>query len=88
MSELRKYIYYSEHNGDVSPKDCRLYVDSHTLLPAVYCTPKSCNIVLWGPYFIRQVLFVTYCQLAYHINLVLSVEKPMCGAGGAGSDKW
>jgi len=47
----------------MSPKDCRLYVDSHTLLPAVCCTPKSCNIVLWGRYFIRHIVcyFLSAC---------------------------
>ena len=71
----------------MSPKDCRLYVDSHTLLPAVCCIPQSCNIVLWV-IILSDILFVTCCQLAYHIDLVLSEEQPMCVAVRAGSDKW
>jgi hypothetical protein len=40
-----------------------------------------------GPYFIRQILFVTSCHLAYQINLVLLAKEPTCHTVGAGSDK-
>jgi len=55
-----------------------------------HCVALLSPVILFygGPYFITQILFVTSCQLAYHINLVLSVEQPMCGAVGAGNDKW
>jgi len=45
-------------------------------------------ILFYGVIIVSDILFVTSCQLAYHIDLVLSVEQPKCGAVRAGSDKW